>query len=83
MSDVNLISGLDICTSKLTAISACTDMDTSLITGVVSTWGTWDYPTGKYLEVKRMNRVGNMAGIAEFDDNKVLKAARLPELNTE
>jgi len=30
-----------------------------------------------------MNRIGNMAGIAEFDDNAVLKAARLPTLNTE
>lgn len=66
VSDKDLISGLDIRRSKLTAIAACTDMKTRLISGVTTTWGIWS--GNQWTGVKAMNTIGYMSGLQEFDD---------------
>ena len=74
VSDLDLITGLDIHNDKLTAISACTDMSTFLITGITTTWGSWDSSTSTWTNVKRLNRLGKMSGLGEFDDNAALSS---------
>ena len=74
VSDLDLITGLDIHNDKLTAISACTDMSTFLITGIVTTWGTWDSSASQWTNVKRLNQLGRMSGLGDFDDNAVLSS---------
>lgn len=82
---MDLITGLDINTDQLIAISACTDMDTYLITGVVTMWGTWDpaagdpnlappydQAPGDWVNIKGMNVIGQMAGLSQVDDNAIL-----------
>ena len=51
ISDLDLISGLDIKESRLVAIAACTDMSTRLISGVKTTWGVWDADTSAWTGV--------------------------------
>lgn len=68
MSDIELISGLDIENSRLVAIAACTDLKTQLISGVVTTWGVWDADNNQWSDVKAMNTIGKMSGLQEFDD---------------
>ena len=91
---MDLITGLDINTDQLIAISACTDMDTYLITGVVTMWGTWDASAGDpnlappydqapgdWVNIKGMNVIGQMAGLSQVDDNAILRDAGLGSLN--
>lgn len=68
VSDINLISGLNINNARLTAIAACTDMNTRLISGITSTWGVWDSVNNQWSDVKAMNTIGYMSGLQEFDD---------------
>ena len=68
VSDKDLISGLDIRNSRLTAVSACTDMQTRLISGVTTTWGIWDSVNNRWTGVKAMNTAGYMSGLQEFND---------------
>lgn len=68
VSDKNNIAGLDIQNSKLTAISACTELSTGLISGITTTWGIWDSATSAWTNVKRMNKIGKMSGVQEFND---------------
>ena len=47
-TDKALISGLNINTSRMAYISACTSLTTKVITGVTTVWGTWDSATSAW-----------------------------------
>ena len=49
-------------------------MSTFLITGITTTWGTWDSSTSAWTGVKRLNKVGKMSGLGEFNDNSALSS---------
>ena len=72
VSDKNNIAGLDIQNSKLTAISACTELSTGLISGITTTWGIWDSTNSVWTNVKRMNKIGKMSGVQEFNDKQYM-----------
>jgi len=42
LSDIDLLSGLHPLNHKLNTISACTDMATNLISGVVTSYAEWN-----------------------------------------
>jgi len=75
ITDKELIAGLDINNSKLSAIAACTDMNTRLISGVTTTWGVWDGVANQWSDVKAMNTIGNMSGLQEYDDSAAASTA--------
>ena len=68
ISDKALVSGLDMQNTKLKSISACRNLSTQLISGVVTTWGTWDSNTSTWNDIKRMNIIGSLSGLQKFDD---------------
>ncbi len=73
-TDRTLISGLNITSSRMAAISACTSLETRLITGLVTVWGTWDSASGAWTNLQSMNVIGNMSGLQEFDDNAAIRS---------
>ena len=82
VTDKSLISGLDITNSKLKSIAACMDMSTKLLSGVVTTWGTWDANSNSWTNVKRMNIIGRLSGLQSFDDQAPLTSANLGTLSS-
>ena len=74
VSDRDLISGLSLASSRMAYISACTSLDTRLITGIVTVWGTWNSGTASWDNLQTMNVVGNMSGLQEFDDNAAIRS---------
>ena len=82
ISDKSLISGLDIQNSKLKSIASCIDNNTKLISGIVTTWGTWDSNSNAWTDVKRMNIIGKLSGLQSFDDQGVMTAADLGTLSS-
>ena len=79
VSDMKLLTGLDAARHKLVSISACTDMKTRLISGVTTTYAIWEGAEQNTL--LRMNLLGRVSEYYQYDDNAVLKAAGLQELN--
>jgi len=51
-----------------------------LIQGIATIWGHWDDKTRTWSNEKRLNTIGRMSGLVEFDNNKALSAAGLPAL---
>ena len=56
------------------------DMSTKLLSGITTTWGTWDTNTNAWTDVKRMNIIGKLSGLQSFDDQAPLTAASLGTL---
>ena len=81
LSDIDLLSGLHPLNHKLNTISACTDMATNLISGVVTSYAEWN--NGQQINVYRMNILGKMSARTEFDDNAALARAGLGALTAE
>lgn len=40
-------------------------------------WGIWDDANGYWTEERRLNSIGRMSGLLEFDDEKALGEAGL------
>lgn len=70
-SDIDLISGLDAGSSRLTTLTACIDNDSNLISGVTTSYDLgkpdFDRVLGAEYSPKRMNIIGSLSGIHEFD----------------
>lgn len=65
------------------SIAACRNLSTGLVSGVTTTWGLWNSATSSFYDVYSLNTVGNMSGLQEFDDNKVITEAGLEPLTAE
>ena len=57
-------------------------MSTKLLTGVTTTWGTWDSNSNAWTNVKRMNIIGRMSGLQSYDDQAPLTTANLGTLSS-
>ena len=71
-SDKDRVAALDPESSRLTHITACTDRSTGMLTGVTSIWSEWS--SGERTNIKRLNTIGNMSAMYEFDRNGALTA---------
>lgn len=69
LSDLEIITGLNINTHRMTAVTACVDNYTNLISGIMTTYGTWDSTGDNLSDEIRLNIIGNMSGIYEFDND--------------
>jgi hypothetical protein len=50
-------------------------MKTRLISGITTTWGTWDSVNNQWSGVQKMNTIGNMSGLQDFDDEAAASEA--------
>ena len=80
VTDIVDITGLSAFDSKLAALSLCEDQSRNLVSGIVTVWGNWDETTRDWKDLKRLNAIGRMSGLYEFDDYKALAAAGLPPI---
>ena len=78
VSDLQTMTGLDAYRHRMIAITGCVDQKTTLISGLTTVWGKWDGVGWTYMQ--RLNVVGRLAGLYEFDDNGALGEAGLPTL---
>jgi len=53
---------------------------TNLLSGVFSVWGEWNEETDEWDNMQRLNSMGKMSGLVEFDDNSALQDAGLSGL---
>lgn len=77
-SDKEVVSGLDINLHKLVQISYCKDIVTETFTGITTTWAKW--VDGDRTELKRLNMIGSLSALYDFDRNGALRAAGMEEL---
>lgn len=77
VTDLSIIPGLDLQNAKLAAITACTDMDTFLISGITTIWGVWDAETNEWTNLQKLNTIGQMSGLSTFSDQALSSEADL------
>lgn len=80
-SDKNVLSGLDINDSRLVQISYCKDVRTDVYTGLTTTWAKW--VDGERTDLKRLEIIGSVAPLYDFDRNGALRDAGLEELTAD
>ena len=80
VSDKDVLSGLDQ-DHELVQISGCVDTATKTLTGLVSTWAKWS--SGNQTDKLRLNIVGNMSSLYEYDHNSPITAAGLSSLSSD
>ena len=73
VSDYTTMLGLDAANHQLIGITGCKDTVTNKITGLTTRWGKWN--SGVVSDEVRLNIVGRLSGLYEFDDDSVLSAA--------
>ena len=74
------MTGLDAYGHRLAAISGCIDRHTTLISGLTTVWGIWDSEIEEWTDLQRLNIIGRLSGLYEFDDSGVLSENGLPFL---
>ena len=62
------MTGLDINNHRVSSITACYDVRTRLITGITTVYAKYTGQTTSN-EATRMNLLGRMSGLTEFDDS--------------
>ena len=67
MSDRALLTGLDPAKHKMVTVSACTDMNSRLVSGVTTTYAVWE--AGEQTRLLRMNLLGRTTVEVAFNDN--------------
>ncbi len=67
VSDYLTMTGLDAYAHKLVQVTACTNKETGLISGITTSWAKWN--NGVQSDVKRLNIIGRMSGLYEFESN--------------
>ena len=75
------MSGLDINEHKIVQISYCKMLETEVFSGITTTWARW--VDGERTDVKRLNVMGSLSGLYDFDRNGALRAAGMEELTDE
>ena len=80
ITDFYAMTGLDAYSAKLMAITGCVDLRTDLLSGLFTVWGEWNTETNEFENVQRLNAMGNMSGLVEFDDSSALSEAGLSGL---
>ena len=81
VSDKSVITGLSLENAKLVGITGCVDTATDRVTGLTTIWGEWD--GSKYDNVQRLNVIGRLSGISEYDNSDALAQAGLSDLSTD
>jgi len=56
----------------MTAVTACTNNYTELMSGIAVTYGVWDAGKLNVSDEVRLNIIGNMSGLYEFEQNDSL-----------
>ena len=74
------MTGLDAYGHRLAAITGCVDRHNELISGLTTVWGIWDSDREEWTDMQRLNIIGRLSGLYEFDDNAVLSEYGLPFL---
>ena len=77
VTDILDMTGLSAYNHQLSAISTCTDTHIGLITGIVTVWGIWDEVASVWTNQLRLNSIGRMSGLYEFNDQAALEDAGL------
>ena len=79
VSDMEAMTGLDAYRHRMIAITGCVDQRTTLISGLTTVWGQWD-GVG-WTDMQRLNVIGRLSGLYEFDDNGALAEYGAPSLD--
>ena len=72
VTDYYAMTGLDAYSSKLAAITGCVDLRTQRLSGLFTVWGDWNPETNEFENMQRLNAMGRMSGLVEFDDSSAL-----------
>ena len=80
-TDKDRVSALDPVDHRLTHITTCEDRETGTLTGVTSIWAKWE--NGERTDIKRLNTIGAMSAMYEWDRNGALVEGGEDPMNNE